>query len=507
MTALAQGVQRPQCSDVTRGTAPQKGSTIIYQGALVMLDTSGYARPAAASVSGAYCVGVAWPRGRDLDRYDSTVTGYTADGSLSIEFEQGIFGFQNDGSNPVLATTQPGTVLYAVDDQTVSLSSGGSTRPVAGRLVRLDSTSIGGPVLMEVSIALGTLLNTLITVTDASAAHLAGTETFTGVKTFGSGADPVFAKEADHTVNVVASTTAATVGGALTVAAGAGQTSGNGGAASLTGGAGGATGAGGAANVTGGAGGATSGTGGAAAVAGGVGTAGNSAGGAASLTGGAGQGSAAGGAASTVGGAGGATGTGGAAALTGGAGGATSGTGGAAAVAGGAGTAGNSAGGVASVTGGAGQGSAAGGIGKTVGGAGGATGAGGAAQLTGGAGGATSGTGGAVAIAGGAGSGGNANGGAVTIDGGAKNGSGADGAITIGGTRGVVNIGKSGGSIGFFGATAVAQQSTTGTTTGFTAGSGTGAKSDSTYTGNSGSTAYTVGDVVLALKNLGFLAA
>lgn len=61
--------------------------------------------------------------------------------------------------------------------------------------------------------------------------------------------------------------------------------------------------------------------------------------------------------------------------------------------------------------------------------------------------------------------------------------------------------------LGFFNATPVVQQATTGTTTGFTAGAGTTAKSDSTYTGGSGSSAYTVGDIVLALKNLGFLAA
>lgn len=63
------------------------------------------------------------------------------------------------------------------------------------------------------------------------------------------------------------------------------------------------------------------------------------------------------------------------------------------------------------------------------------------------------------------------------------------------------------GNHGFFGVTPVAQPSTTGTTTGFTAGSGTSANDDSTYTGNTGSTAYTVGDIVLALKNLGLIAA
>lgn len=61
--------------------------------------------------------------------------------------------------------------------------------------------------------------------------------------------------------------------------------------------------------------------------------------------------------------------------------------------------------------------------------------------------------------------------------------------------------------LGFFGASPVPQQSTTGTTTGFTAGSGTGVNDDSTFTGNTGSSGYTIGDIVLALKNYGLLAA
>lgn len=62
--------------------------------------------------------------------------------------------------------------------------------------------------------------------------------------------------------------------------------------------------------------------------------------------------------------------------------------------------------------------------------------------------------------------------------------------------------------IGLYGATPVAQQATTGTTTGFSAGAGgTAVKDVSTFTGNSGTAAYTIGDVVRALKNLGILAA
>jgi len=60
--------------------------------------------------------------------------------------------------------------------------------------------------------------------------------------------------------------------------------------------------------------------------------------------------------------------------------------------------------------------------------------------------------------------------------------------------------------IGFFNATPAPQQSTTGTTTGTTGGSGTALHTNATITGGVGSTAYTVGDIVKALKTLGLLA-
>jgi hypothetical protein len=60
--------------------------------------------------------------------------------------------------------------------------------------------------------------------------------------------------------------------------------------------------------------------------------------------------------------------------------------------------------------------------------------------------------------------------------------------------------------IGFFNAAPAAQQNTTGTTTGTTGGSGTALHTNATITGGVGSTAYTVGDIVKALKTLGLLA-
>lgn len=61
--------------------------------------------------------------------------------------------------------------------------------------------------------------------------------------------------------------------------------------------------------------------------------------------------------------------------------------------------------------------------------------------------------------------------------------------------------------IGFLGASAAVRYATTGTSTGFTAGAGTTVTHLSTFTGNSGSTAYTIADIVLCLKTCGLMAA
>jgi hypothetical protein len=63
-----------------------------------------------------------------------------------------------------------------------------------------------------------------------------------------------------------------------------------------------------------------------------------------------------------------------------------------------------------------------------------------------------------------------------------------------------------GQKLAFYNSTPVVQHSTTGETTGVSGGSGTNIHANATFTGNVGSTAYTISDVVKALKNLGLLA-
>lgn len=247
----------------------------------------------------------------------------------------------------------------------------------------------------------------------------APTQTFTSVKTFASGADPVFAKEADHTLTVVASTTAAAAGGNLTCVGGAG--------AAASGSAAGGT--GGSSNLTGGNGGAATGAQG-----GGQGgsptiTAGN--GGAATATGVGGHGGNIRLAAGIPGtNAAGGTGSGGAISLVAG--------NGANAVAGARGTPGGSLSFTAGVSG---NGSASfdGADGNNIQFLSGTGGNGGAGHIAG--------VGGEIIFSGGdagaTGGGTGNNGGSITLDGGAKSGAGVDGSILLGTVQGAVTIGKS----------------------------------------------------------------
>ena len=232
------------------------------------------------------------------------------------------------------------------------------------------------------------------------------------------------------------------------------------------------------------------------------------------ITGLAGSAGSAGGAIPIIGGAGDTNGAGGAVGLTGGAG-AGSGLGGAATLTGGLGGATNAIGGAATVTAGQGSGTGNGAVASLVGGAsgaGGATGTGGIAKIVGGASVATNGSGGAAQVTGGV-STGNGTGGAVTLTGGASGGaSGTGGSVNIasgaptGGTDGSVNVQTvTTGKLGFFAATAITKYSTTGDQTTAAAGSSTTVFLNTTFTGNNGSTAYKVGDIVACLKAYGLL--
>jgi len=88
-----------------------KGSTTIYKGALVGLDSGGFAR---GLVAGDKCVGVA---------YEKIVNSGT-DGAVTVRvYTQGDFGLTLTG----FAQANIGAPIYATDDDTLTLTASGAS--------------------------------------------------------------------------------------------------------------------------------------------------------------------------------------------------------------------------------------------------------------------------------------------------------------------------------------------------------------------------------------------
>lgn len=149
-------------------------------------------------------------------------------------------------------TTVTATTLFFSGDGAVGAPTYSFVSDTDSGVYRIGANNIGvavnGAKVLDVA-------TTGLTVTGA----LSSTTTLAAGTSFNVGTDQTFTKEVNHTVSVSAATTAATVGGSLTINSGDGATSGNGGALTVTPGTGGTTGTGGALNLTSGLGGSASG--------------------------------------------------------------------------------------------------------------------------------------------------------------------------------------------------------------------------------------------------------
>lgn len=108
---------------------PVKGSTTIYQGALVALDASGYAVPGskAATLTAA-------------GRAEETVANTGADGEVSIRVARGVFVFDNATDAGKLTAAHVLKPCYIADDQTVTATAEGAS--VAGLVIRVDDSGV-----------------------------------------------------------------------------------------------------------------------------------------------------------------------------------------------------------------------------------------------------------------------------------------------------------------------------------------------------------------------------
>lgn len=108
---------------------PVKGSTTIYQGALVALDATGYAVPGskAATLTAA-------------GRAEETVANTGADGEVSIRVARGVFVFDNATDAGKLTAAHVLKPCYIADDQTVTATADGAS--VAGLVIRVDDSGV-----------------------------------------------------------------------------------------------------------------------------------------------------------------------------------------------------------------------------------------------------------------------------------------------------------------------------------------------------------------------------
>ncbi len=140
-------------------TYPVKTGVTIYKGSLVVVDSSGYAKPG-VSETGDVAVGRAMSQ---------VVAGAAASGTYTIDVEQGVFRWAVNGT--AVDITKINSLVYVYDDQTVTLSS--SSASIAGTVYGFDAagnawvyTGLAAPVdsssVTTISNTLSTLKSNLV---------------------------------------------------------------------------------------------------------------------------------------------------------------------------------------------------------------------------------------------------------------------------------------------------------------------------------------------------------
>lgn len=127
MTALSANATRPSYANTVRPLPPMAaGVDVFYVGALVMINASGYAMPAAADDQNRGCIGV-------CSEYCDNSAGSAGDKYVKID--TGVFLFAAD----TVTQAAVGTVIYADDDNTVDTSA--TDLPTAGLCVKFESAT------------------------------------------------------------------------------------------------------------------------------------------------------------------------------------------------------------------------------------------------------------------------------------------------------------------------------------------------------------------------------
>ncbi len=111
---------------------PVKAAAKIYAGAMVAVDANGWAVPASTATTLKVI-------GRAESQVDNSGG---ANGDLKVRVGGGVYRYGNSASGDLIALKDVGSSCYAVDDQTVALTNGSSTRSVAGVIFDVDAQGV-----------------------------------------------------------------------------------------------------------------------------------------------------------------------------------------------------------------------------------------------------------------------------------------------------------------------------------------------------------------------------
>lgn len=114
----------------TRGTYSIKANVFIQKGAQVGIDSAGRLMPADTIANG--CLKIVGKSSATYDNRTGSALGGAAD-ACECEVEYGVFAWDSKtGGGDDVAQDDAGKVVFAVDDQTVALTSNTDTRPISG---------------------------------------------------------------------------------------------------------------------------------------------------------------------------------------------------------------------------------------------------------------------------------------------------------------------------------------------------------------------------------------
>lgn len=117
-----------------RYSYPVDAGAVIFQGAIVVIDTGDELAKPGATATTLIAVGVA------TDPADNTGG---ADGDIEVEVRANVWAFANSAAADEITLDDVGATCYIVDDQTVALTDGTASRSPAGIVVDVDPGSLG----------------------------------------------------------------------------------------------------------------------------------------------------------------------------------------------------------------------------------------------------------------------------------------------------------------------------------------------------------------------------